>query len=216
MPSISSLSISERRASLPSIGAASRSRRPSAMVGLTPAPISMPSSSQELMLVSNGNGAVVHVTRTMAALLGRTVQQVLANNNAHALEQLMIEPFSQLHRTLAASIPQTAPPAHSCRSGLTLLMAEHGPNGRIKPQPFRMSLKRQMHGDEPLHTMCFEKRTLEQVRLCRTLIISAPGINSDAGGSMLCPDTRRKCILPSTMNPKPAAAADAYTHTGPG
>jgi hypothetical protein len=151
------------------MGAASRSRRPSAVatsLGLAPAAISMPSSSQELMLVASGTGAVVHCTRNMAAMLGRTVQQVLANNNAHALEQLMVEPFSQLHRTLAASIPQTAPPPHSCRSGLTLLMAQHGPNGRIKPQPFRMSLKRQLHGDETLHTMCFEKRTLEEVSFC--------------------------------------------------
>jgi hypothetical protein len=113
--------------------------------------------------VSNGNGAVVHVTQKLAALLGRTVQQVLANNTAHALEQLMVEPFSQLHRTLAASIPQTAPPAHSCRSGVSFLMNELGAQGRTKAAPFRMSLKRQMHGDDALHVMCFEKRTLEQV-----------------------------------------------------
>jgi hypothetical protein len=118
---------------------------------------------QELMLVANGNGAVVHVTQKMAALLGRTVQQVLANNTAHALEQLMVEPFSQLHRTLAASIPQTAPPAHSCRSGVSFLMSELGAQGRTRAAPFRMSLKRQMHGDDALHVMCLEKRTLEQV-----------------------------------------------------
>jgi hypothetical protein len=115
------------------------------------------------MLVATGTGVVVHVTQKMAALLGRTVQQVLANNNAHALEQLMVEPFSQLHRTLAASIPQTAPPAHSCRSGLSFLMSELGAQGRAKATPFRMSLKRQLHGDEALHVMCFENRTLEQV-----------------------------------------------------
>jgi hypothetical protein len=118
---------------------------------------------QELMLVADGTGTVVHVTHKMAALLGRTVQQVLANGSAHALEQLMVEPFSQLHRTLAASIPQTAPPAHSCRSGVSFLMNELGAQGRIKTAPFRMSLKRQMHGDEALRVMCFEKRTLEQV-----------------------------------------------------
>jgi hypothetical protein len=118
---------------------------------------------QELMLVANGNGTVVHVTQKLAALLGRTVQQVLANSTAHALEQLMVEPFSQLHRTLAASIPQTAPPAHSCRSGVSFLMSELSAQGRTRAAPFRMSLKRQMLGDEALHVMCFEKRTLEQV-----------------------------------------------------
>jgi hypothetical protein len=120
---------------------------------------------QELMLVANGTGAVVHVTQKLAALLGRTVQQVLANGSHHTLEQLMVEPFSQLHRTLAASIPQTAPPAHSCRSGVSFLMNELGAQGRTKAAPFRMSLKRQMHGDDALHVMCFEKRTLEQVGL---------------------------------------------------
>jgi hypothetical protein len=118
---------------------------------------------QELMLVASGEGAVVHVTNKLATLLGRTVQQVLANGSQHTLEQLMVEPFSQMHRTLAASIPQTAPPAHSCRSGLSFLMSELGAQGRAKAAPFRMSLKRQMHGDDALHVMCFEKRSLEQV-----------------------------------------------------
>jgi hypothetical protein len=118
---------------------------------------------QELMLVATGAGAVVHVTQKMAALLGRTVQQVLANGSEHTLEQLMVEPFSQMHRTLAASIPQTAPPPHSCRSGLSFLMSELGAQGRFKAAPFSMSLKRQMHGDDALHVMCFEKRTLDQV-----------------------------------------------------
>jgi hypothetical protein len=118
---------------------------------------------QELMLVASGEGVVVHVTQKMAALLGRTVQQVLANGSHHTLEQLMVEPFSQLHRTLAASIPQTAPPAHSCRSGLSFLMNELGAQGRARAAPFRMSLKPQTHSDEDLHVMCFEKRTLEQV-----------------------------------------------------
>jgi hypothetical protein len=113
--------------------------------------------------VASGTGAVVHVTQRLAALLGRTVQQVLANGSQHMLEQLMVEPFSQLHRTLAASIPQTAPPPHSCRSGLSFLMSELGAQGRAKAAPFRMSMKRQLHGDEALHVMCFEKRTLEQV-----------------------------------------------------
>jgi hypothetical protein len=73
---------------------------------------------QELMLVATGNGAVVHVTQKMAALLGRSVQQVVANGSAHALHSLMVEPFSQMHRTLAqvGSWMHTSDslPAHAC------------------------------------------------------------------------------------------------------
>jgi hypothetical protein len=53
------------------------------------------------MLVTSNTGAVVHVTRKLAAMLGRTVPQILANGSAHAVEQLLVEPFAQLHRTLA-------------------------------------------------------------------------------------------------------------------
>jgi hypothetical protein len=43
-------------------------------------------------------------------------------------------------------------------------MTQQSPQGRAEPVPVRISLRRQqLQGEEALHVMCFEKRTLEQV-----------------------------------------------------
>jgi hypothetical protein len=113
--------------------------------------------------VTSSTGSVVHVTRKMAAMLGRTVPQILANGSPHAVEQLIMEPFAQLHRLLAQTLPASAPPPYGCRSGLSVLLNELGSQGRNNAVPFRMAMKRQQHGDEILHVSCLEKRSLSQV-----------------------------------------------------
>lgn len=39
-------------------------------------------------------------TSKLASRLGRKPADIMANGNANALEQLLVEPFSQLHRAL--------------------------------------------------------------------------------------------------------------------
>ncbi len=53
---------------------------------------------QELMLVTNAKGQVCHITSELAGLLGRTRLQSSSASGGQMIEQLMAQPFSQLHR----------------------------------------------------------------------------------------------------------------------
>jgi hypothetical protein len=52
------------------------------------------------MLVSDGRGRVLHVTRKLAELLGKSVELLKSNGADNALGSVLVEPFAQLHRTL--------------------------------------------------------------------------------------------------------------------
>ncbi len=54
------------------------------------------------MLVTNARGQVCHITAALAERLGRTRQQALGGGINTAVEQLMAEPFAQMHRSLLA------------------------------------------------------------------------------------------------------------------
>jgi hypothetical protein len=123
------------------------------------------------MLVSDSKGRVCHISRALAEMLGRTPAQAMVNNMQHALGQLMLEPFSQLHRALGSSIPLTAPPPYSCRSGLSLLLQAVGPQGRPQPVPLRMSIKRRPGVEDTHHVMCFQEGTMKQVRVCVLFVL---------------------------------------------
>ncbi len=56
--------------------------------------------TQELMLVTNSRGQLCHITEALAQLLGRTRQQAMANASSWALEQILVEPFAQMHRAI--------------------------------------------------------------------------------------------------------------------
>jgi hypothetical protein len=79
---------------------------------------------------------------------------------AHSVHTVACDYFVSALQTLPAS----APPPYSCRSGLSVLLNELGSQGRSNAVPFRMAMKRQQHGDETLHVSCLEKRSLSQVR----------------------------------------------------
>lgn len=55
---------------------------------------------QELMLVTDARGRILHITTKLAARLGRKPFDIMATANPNAIEQLLVEPFSQIHRAL--------------------------------------------------------------------------------------------------------------------
>lgn len=122
-------------------------------------PISWP-PGPELMMVVDGQGRVLHCTIALAERLGRTVPQVLGNGLANAMESLIAEPFAQLHRALVTSTPNAAPPPHSCRSGLAVLMQVTGAQGRRTSAPFRLFMRKRMGMDEPFSVCSLQQCTL--------------------------------------------------------
>jgi hypothetical protein len=53
---------------------------------------------QEMMLVVSTKGQVVHITHKLANLLGRSRQNLVGLTAPHLVEQLMVQPFAQMHR----------------------------------------------------------------------------------------------------------------------
>jgi PAS domain-containing protein len=47
-------------------------------------------------------GRIIHVTQALAAALGTTVDALTGGNNAHMLDAIIPEPFSQLHHALVS------------------------------------------------------------------------------------------------------------------
>jgi hypothetical protein len=130
------------------------------------------------MLVSDRKGRVLHITQQLSAMLGSTPKVLMSNANKDTLMTLLTQPFSQLHRTLGASVPPHAPPPHSCRSGLSALFAAVGPQGP-EALPFSMSIHRKQQGadQEAVHVMSLQPRTLAQAlgERCMGLVLDARG-----------------------------------------
>lgn len=55
------------------------------------------------MFVSDTKGRILHVTRALAALLGSTPKEILLGGAQHALEKILPEPFSNMHRKWGVS-----------------------------------------------------------------------------------------------------------------
>lgn len=58
------------------------------------------------MAVADKNGKLVHVTHSLATALGSTSLAMKTESNKKGWEAIMPQPFSTLHKTLAAVSPQ--------------------------------------------------------------------------------------------------------------
>lgn len=127
--------------------------------------------NQELMVVVDNSGRVLHISSALAERLGRTVMAARGNGVTGAMEGLMVEPFAQLHSALASPFPAHAPPPYSCRAGLSVLMQGLGPQGRRQALPFRLALKRRPGNglEEPYHVATMQQCTLGFVSAAVTL-----------------------------------------------
>jgi hypothetical protein len=130
------------------------------------------------MIVSDRKGRVLHITQHLSAMLGSTPKVLMSNASKDTLMTLLTQPFSQLHRTLGASVPPHAPPSYSCRSGLSALFAAVGPQGP-EALPFSMGIHRKQQGadQEAVHVMTLKPRTLAQAlgERCMGLVLDARG-----------------------------------------
>ncbi|KAJ9530064.1 hypothetical protein QJQ45_023344, partial [Haematococcus lacustris] len=99
------------------------------------------------MLVSDRQNRVLHITQQLSAMLGSTPKGLMASGAKSTLEALLAQPFSQLHASLGCSVPPHQPPAYSCRSGLSVLMAGVGPQGPMS-LPVSLSIRKKQHGME--------------------------------------------------------------------
>ncbi len=115
------------------------------------------------LLATDSRGRITHVSTPLAARLGTTVSRLQAGGAMHALDALLPPPFARIHHVWYRDRPD-APPAWSCRSGLSLCLAAATSAG---PQlvPFNLLFSRkEWPGKEPLNLVQFHERSMEQVR----------------------------------------------------
>eukprot|EP00798_Chlamydomonas_sp_ICE-L_P028477 gene28477-31628_t len=162
----------------------------------------------QFMLVSDPKGRILHVTKNLANMLGSTPKNLadilgstpkvlMANNIPNALENILPEPFSHLHRFLGTNIPNSAPPPYSCRSGLSMLL--QGGQGdqlsQLRPKislgeaplmfPFKLQMSRRTWVDEVYHVMTLQHLSIEEALDERRLrlVMDENGTVSEVGDS---------------------------------
>ncbi|KAL6757192.1 hypothetical protein V8C86DRAFT_1720063 [Haematococcus lacustris] len=130
------------------------------------------------MLVSDRQNRVLHITQQLSAMLGSTPKGLMASGAKSTLEALLAQPFSQLHASLGCSVPPHQPPAYSCRSGLSVLMAGVGPQGPMS-LPVSLSIRKKQHGmeSEEYHITSIKPRTVGQAlgERCVGLVLDSLG-----------------------------------------
>ena len=141
--------------------------RSAAAIGV---PTSCPAIDESLLLVCDHNGSVLHVTRALAAVLGRTVESIRAGG----MDLLMPEPFNKLHSTIwketAGSLSgqydqlnDEAPPAHSCRAGVPVCLLGLGEGGEQRLQPFRLQVQTRTVSGSRVHVVRMQELSMDQV-----------------------------------------------------
>lgn len=144
-----------------------------------------------LMLVSDLKGRLLYVSTAMAQILGTTPKVLTANDTKGALEGLIVQPFAQLHRTLAASVPPYAPPPYG---GLLVFWCLSDSHPAVMPAPHAHSYASQ-HADVQAGT--------HQLSVCPHAAYSKPAVSLADDGHLYLLHTWQAagpgcpCYLPS-------------------
>ncbi|GAX73365.1 hypothetical protein CEUSTIGMA_g818.t1 [Chlamydomonas eustigma] len=115
------------------------------------------------LMVTDGKGKLLHVSKVIADDIGFTVVDLLGELADKAWDIILPEPFNCLHHSNIMGDLSPLPPPYSCRSGLSVCLlnaTEEGP----KPVPYRLQIKtrKQDKSEESANIVALEKVTMEQ------------------------------------------------------
>ena len=146
----------------------------------------------QMILVTDRKGQIRHVSSCLARLLGTTVERLKAALSNNALDNILPEPFAQLHHLyLHGTVPRPAwesPPAYSCPLGYPVCFKTVPSNTieQIRLVPVSLKLQKQEMGPGDIcHAVHVKSLTMDEALDERRLkiIVNGHGIITSVGNS---------------------------------
>ncbi len=140
----------------------------------------------ESMMVTDGKGKLLHVSKAVADDLGYPVVDLLGELAENVWDIILPEPFNNLHHAhISHELPMSSP-SFSCRTGLSVCLLANTDEG-LKPKPYKIKVKsrRLDKTGESANIVTIQPSSMEQAMDERRLLLkmNQSGIVTKVGAS---------------------------------